>query len=97
MSKLVVMGTVEFAPGKRDQVLPLLMAHRDRCLKDEPGTLRFEMVLPREDDSKILIHEVYQDDAAFELHRSSPSIAQWRQESAGLGVKVLATRCTPVE
>ena len=97
MSKLVVMGTVEFAPGKRDQVLPLLMAHRDRCLKDEPGTLRFEMVLPREDDSKILIHEVYQDDAAFALHRSSPSIAQWRQESAGLGVKVLATRCTPVE
>ena len=97
MSKLVVMGTVEFAPGKRDQVLPLLMAHRDRCLKDEPGTLRFEMVLPREDDSKILIHEVYQDDAAFELHWSSPSIAQWRQESAGLGVKVLATRCTPVE
>jgi len=97
MSKLVVVGTVEVAPGKRDQVLPLLMAHRDRCLKDEPGTLRFEMVLPREDDSKILIHEVYQDDAAFELHRSSPSIAQWRQESAGLGVKVLATRCTPVE
>ena len=97
MSKLVVVGTVEVAPGKRDQVLPLLMAHRDRCLKDEPGTLRFEMVLPREDDSKILIHEVYQDDAAFELHRSSPSIAQWRQESAGLAVKVLATRCTPVE
>jgi len=97
MSKLVVVGTVEVAPGKRDQVLPLLMAHRDRCLKDEPGTLRFEMVLPREDDSKILIHEVYQDDAAFALHRSSPSIAQWRQESAGLGVKVLATRCTPVE
>ncbi len=28
MSKLVIMGTIEVAPGKRDQVLPLLMAHR---------------------------------------------------------------------
>jgi autoinducer 2-degrading protein len=97
MSKLVIMGTIEVAPGKRDRFLPLLMAHRARSLKDEPGTLQFEVVLPREDDSRVLLYEVYQDDAAFELHRNSPSIAQWRQESAGLGVKVIATRCTPVE
>jgi hypothetical protein len=48
MSKLVIMGTIEVAPGRRDMVLPLLMAHRARCLKDEPGTLQFEVVLPPE-------------------------------------------------
>ena len=58
MSKLVIMGTIEVAPAKREQVLPLLMAHRARCLKDEPGTLQFEVVLPCEDDSRILIYEV---------------------------------------
>jgi hypothetical protein len=41
MSKLVIMGTVEVAPGKMDQVGSLVMAHRVRCLKDEPGTLQF--------------------------------------------------------
>ncbi len=97
MSKLVIMGAVEFAPERRDQVLPLLMAHRARCLKDEPGTLRFEVVLPREDDSRILIYEVYQDDDAFEVHRNAPSRAQWLQDTTGMDVKVIATRCSPVE
>jgi (4S)-4-hydroxy-5-phosphonooxypentane-2,3-dione isomerase len=97
MSKLVIIGTIEFAPGKRDQVTPLLMEHRARCLKNEPGTLQFEVMLPREDDSRILIYEVYQDDAAFEAHRNAPSIGQWRGATAGIGVKVIATRCTPVE
>ena len=40
MSKLAVIGTVEMPPEKRDQVLRLLMAHRGRCLRDEPGTLQ---------------------------------------------------------
>jgi quinol monooxygenase YgiN len=97
MSKLVIMGTVEVAPGKRDQILPLLMAHRARCLKDEPGTLQFNVALPREDDSRILIYEVYQDDAAFEAHRNAPSRARWLKDTAGMDVKVIATRCTPVE
>ncbi|QPF90238.1 putative quinol monooxygenase [Bradyrhizobium commune] len=97
MSKLAIMGTIEVAAGKRDQVVPLLMAHRARCLKDEPGTLQFEVALPRDDDSRVLLYEVYQDDAAFEMHRNSASIAQRRQETEGMDVKVIATRCTPVE
>ena len=97
MSKLVIMGTIEAAPGKRDQLVPLLTAHGARCLKDEPGTLEFKVVIPRDDDSKILIYEVYQYDAAFEVHRNGTSIARWREETAGMIVKVIATRCTPVE
>lgn len=97
MSKLVIMGTIEVAPGKRDQVVPLLTAHGARCLKDEPGTLEFKVMVPRDDDSKVLIYEVYQDDAAFEVHRSGPSIARWREETTGMVVKVVATRCTPIE
>jgi (4S)-4-hydroxy-5-phosphonooxypentane-2,3-dione isomerase len=97
MSTLVIMGTVEVAPGTRDQVVPLLSAHGTRCLKDEPGTLEFKIMIPREDDARILIYEVYQDDAAFEAHRNGSSIARWREETAGMGVKVVAKKCTPVE
>ena len=96
MSKLVILGTVEVIPEQRTQVLPLLMAHKARCLRDEPGTLQFEVVLPRENDSRMLIYEVYQDDAAFEAHRNAPSRAQWQEDTIGMDVKVLATRCTPV-
>jgi len=66
MSKLAIIGTIEVASGRREQVLPLLMAHRARCLKDEPGTLQFEVLLPNDDNTKVLLYEVYRDAAAFE-------------------------------
>jgi (4S)-4-hydroxy-5-phosphonooxypentane-2,3-dione isomerase len=97
MSKLAVIGTVEIPPEKRDQVLHLLMAHRGRCLRDEPGTLQFEVMIPREDNSKLHIYEVYESDAAFAVHRESASIAQWLRDTDGMGVKVVATRCTPAQ
>ena len=97
MSKLAIIGTIEVAPGKRDQVLPLLMAHGARCLRDERGTLQFEVMISREDDSRLLVYEVYQDDAAFDMHRNGLSIAKFREETASMGIKVLVTRATPAE
>ncbi|PAY07317.1 antibiotic biosynthesis monooxygenase [Bradyrhizobium sp. UFLA03-84] len=97
MSKLALIATVEVAPEKRDQVRSLLSAHGARSLRDEPGTLHFDILVPREDVAKLLIYEVYQEDAAFEAHRNARSIAQFREESAALGVKITATRCTPAE
>jgi (4S)-4-hydroxy-5-phosphonooxypentane-2,3-dione isomerase len=93
MSKLAIVGTIDVVPGQRDHVLPLLMAHGARCLKDEPGTLGFEVLIPREDETKLLIYEVYQDDAAFDVHRNNPSIAQWRKETAGLVAAVHVAKC----
>lgn len=42
MARFAIVATFEIAHGQMDAFLPLLMAHRDRCLKDEPGTLRFD-------------------------------------------------------
>ena len=93
MTRLAIIATIDVVPGRRDQFLPLLLAHRARCLKDEPGTLQFEVLVPRDHDSKLLSYEVYQDDAAFEAHRAGPSIAQWREESAEMVGQVQVTRC----
>ena len=73
--------------------LTLLMAHRARCLADEPGTLQFEVLLPREDQTKVLLYEVYTDDAAFEAHWSGPSTNRLREEAAEMIVGVKGTRC----
>ena len=37
---------------------------RARCLKDEPGTLNFEVLMPHDDNTKVMLYEVYQDEAA---------------------------------
>jgi len=94
MPTFAIIGTVEIAPGRMDEFLPLLMAHRARCLKDEPGTLQFEVLMPYDDNTKVMVYEVYQDEAAFDAHSTGPSMARLRQEAAGMMVKVSGTRGT---
>ena len=78
--KLAIFGTIETVPGRREKILPLLMEHKARCLRDEPGTIQFEVLVPRDPETKLLVYEVYQDDAAFDTHLNGPSIAQWRND-----------------
>jgi quinol monooxygenase YgiN len=93
MPKLAIIGNLEIAPGSLDRILPLLMAHRSRCLADEPGTLQFEVLLPHDDQTKVLIYEVYKDDAAFAAHWNGPSTNRLREQAAEMIVRVTGTRC----
>ena len=97
MPKFANVVTIEVSPGQRDQILSSLAAHKIRCLRDDPGTLQFEILLPKDDDTKILSYEVYRDGSAFETHRSGRSLAQLREEIAGMVVKLQGTRCTVVD
>jgi quinol monooxygenase YgiN len=96
MPKFANVVTIEIAPGRRDQVLGLLLAHKAR-LKDEPGTLQFEVLLPKDDDTKVLSYEIYRDAAAFDAHLKGPSLAQLREEIAGMVVKLHGVRCAVVD
>ena len=94
MSKFANVVTIEVAPGRRDQVVTLLLAHKAR-LKDEPGTLQFEVLL--HDDAKVLVYEMYRDAAAFEVHLKGPSLEQWKNETTGMVVKLHGVRCAVVD
>jgi quinol monooxygenase YgiN len=96
MPKFANVVTIEVAQGRRDQFLPLLAAHKARSLKDKPGTLQFEILLPKDDDTKVVSYEVYRDDTAFEIHRNGPSLARLREEIAGMVVNLHGTRCAVV-
>ena len=96
MPKFANVVTIEVAPGRRDQVVALLAAHKAR-LKDEPGTLQFEVLLPRDDDTKLLSFEMYRDASAFEVHLNGPSLAQLREETAGMVMKMHGVRCAVVD
>src|SRR5262245_11758808 len=81
MSKFANVVTIEVAPGRRDQVVALLLAHKAR-LKGEPGTLQFEVLLPKDGDTKVRVYEMYRDAAAFEEHLKGP-----RRDPGGRGVR----------
>jgi quinol monooxygenase YgiN len=70
---------------------------RKARLKGEPGTLQFEVLLPEDDDTKVLSFEMYRNAAAFELHLNGPSLAQLREEIAGIAMKLHGVRCAVVD
>jgi quinol monooxygenase YgiN len=53
--------------------------------------LQFEILLPRDEDSKVLSYELYPDDAAFEAHLNGSSLVQFREEIAGIVTKLHGT------
>ena len=55
MAKLAIVATIKTVPGKRDEYLKHLKAHGERCLAAEPGTLKFEIMLPREEADTIML------------------------------------------
>ena len=97
MPKFTIVATLDIAPGRRDEFLSLLMAHKARCLKDEPGTIQFEVLRPLDDSTKVMLHEVYRDEAAFDAHYEGPSITRLRKEATGMVVSRSLTRCTLLE
>jgi (4S)-4-hydroxy-5-phosphonooxypentane-2,3-dione isomerase len=92
MPKLAIVATIEAAAGRMDELLPLLMAHRARCLRDEPGTLQFDFLVPSDDKTKVLLIEVYKDEDALKAHWTGASMATFREQSAGMVEKMTGTR-----
>jgi hypothetical protein len=51
-----IFGTIRYDNREdRLKVLPSFIAHRERCLANEPGTIQFDISLPN-DDTTILNH-----------------------------------------
>jgi quinol monooxygenase YgiN len=93
MSRLANIVTLDVKPGDTDRVLAALLAHKERSLRDEPGTLQFEVLRPRGDDSKLMTYEVYRDEVAFDAHRSAPSLEQLLSETGGMIASLQGFRC----
>jgi quinol monooxygenase YgiN len=94
MANFAIVATFDIVAGRMDEFLPLLLAHRDRCLKDEPGTLRFDVLRPRNEENRVLLYEVYADDAAFAIHWNGPHVARLRAEIAGMTTSLTGIRCS---
>ena len=95
MTELVVIGTVEFEAGARDSMLPILLRHRARCLRDEPGTIAFEVLVPAKESDRVLLYERYADRAAFDAHWNGDSMALAKREAGDQLKGITGIFCTP--
>jgi len=96
----VIVATFEYETAEdRTKALPIMQAHRDRCLRDEPGTLTFEFSTVNDDDTKLILYETYKSREAFDTHWNGPSIKQALAKFEASGVKSSGSgiHCTLVE
>lgn len=94
MGNFAVVATYEIASDKIDAFLPHLRAHRDRCLRDEPGTLQFDILRP---GKNLMLYEVYENETAFEAHRNGASVARFRQETDAIERKLTFVTCSVLD
>lgn len=88
----VMIGTIQYqSSNDRERSLPIVKAHRERCLRDEPGTIQFDVLTVNDDDTKLMLYEVYENSEAFDAHWNGESIKQTMAEIEALGIKVTIT------
>jgi quinol monooxygenase YgiN len=80
MSKsLTVIATLRAAKGKGDALAALLAEQAAVVRRSEPGCLAYRPHRSTQDPDQFVFYETYADDAAFEVHRKAPYLAEYRQ------------------
>jgi quinol monooxygenase YgiN len=80
----MVTVTAEFTvnPGKDAEAEAAIRSLVEDVQANEPGALLYAWHRHRKDPSRLLVFEVYADDAAIEAHRSTPHLAAFQKHFA---------------
>ncbi|MGP1396990.1 MAG: putative quinol monooxygenase [Inquilinaceae bacterium] len=69
-----------------------VLANAEASVRDEPGCRRFDVLVPRDSADRIVLYEIYDDEAAFAAHRQTPHFARFetatRDIVAGKAVRI---------
>ncbi len=93
MSKVVLVVELEIEPKHFESFVDIVTKHGANSLKIEEGCLRFEVLKPKESKNKIILVEMYADDAALDAHWSSDHMNAYRKKVSTMIVSRIANRC----
>lgn len=83
---LTVVARLRAAPGKGDALAALLAEQVATVRSTEPGCVAYTAHRSTSDPELFLFYELYEDDAAFDLHRRSPHLAAYRERREAEGL-----------
>ena len=78
MSKIALVVEFNIKAGQRDAFLKIIRGHAAGTKQDEEGCLQFDVLIPEDDDNKVMLVEMYRDDAALDIHIASPRLQTTR-------------------
>lgn len=85
-NEVTVVAKLRAAPGKGDALAALLVEQAATVRSTEPGCLAYTAHRSTSDPELFLFYEVYEDDAAFDLHRRSTHLAVYRERREAEGL-----------
>lgn len=63
-----VLSHLTIQPQHVDEFITLIREHARECLRDEAGTLGFDVIQDETTPEHFYVHETYVDEAAFQAH-----------------------------
>jgi len=79
--------------GARSEFRRLIDANADASVRTEPGCLQFDVLEPEGEGDRVLLYEIYSDEAAFEAHLRSEHFRMFASASESLFLQKKVTRC----
>lgn len=81
-----VIVILEIDPGQIDEFLAVILENA-AASRLEPGCLRFEVSRDNTQPNLFALSESYVDQAAFDLHYTTPHVAKWREKAPAFVLK----------
>ncbi len=83
MSKIAIIGEFTTNAGDFDEFYGLMVKHATAS-REEPGNLRFDVVVPLKSENRLMIYELYEDQAALDAHAGTDRIKEHRNNTKEL-------------
>lgn len=94
MSQIAIVVEFHVKPDQRQAFEKIIREHAAKSLETEPGCKRFDVMIPRKEDGRVLLCEVYEDEAAFKAHSEMPRLAEVRNAYKDMITDRSLTICT---
>ena len=85
---------LDIVPEKFDEFIDTARTHGKRSVEIEEGCISFQVMIPQEEPNKVILVEVYQDDAALDFHWNSDHMAAYLERTGEMITGRKRFKCT---
>jgi quinol monooxygenase YgiN len=94
MDKFVLIVDVEVKEGTADRVLALVSENAHNSVAKEPGCHQFDVLRVTDRPNRLMLYEVYDNEAAFAAHGKTAHIQEFLAKARPMFVKTTMTKLT---
>src|SRR5450759_7696 len=75
----VIVATLRIKPEFRERFMEAMLDDARGSVENERGCFQFSVTQDKTDPNRIVLFEVYRDEAAFDTHKQAPHFVRWNE------------------